>query len=100
MRLSSKDGLGDFLVACVFLRGTLLGFFLLLEVGKELDAWERFVLYFPVLVLCFLKLIRDHGENVPDLGKGLVGAKVREQETLPAGGEMVRIASTILVLFI
>ena len=102
-RLSVEDGLvvkGDFLVACFFLRGRLLGFFHLLDVGKELDAWECLVLYVPVLVLCFLKLCLDHVEDVTDLGKGFIGAKVRDQETFPARGDIVRIASTILVLFI
>ena len=102
-RLSVKDGLvakGDFLVACFFLRGRLLGFFHLLDVGKELDAWECLVLYVPVLVLYFLKLVLNHVKDVSDLGKGLIGAEIRDQETLPARGDIVRIANTILVLFI
>ena len=100
--LSVVDALvkSDFLVACFFLRGRLFGLLHLLDAWKEFDAWERFVLYVPVLVLCFLKLVLDHLEDVPDLGKGLVGAKVRDQETLPARGDVVRVASTILVLFI
>ena len=58
------------------------------------------MLYIPIQVLRFLKLVLDHVEDVSDLGKGLVGAKVRDQETLPARGDIVRIASTIFVLFI
>ena len=77
---SVKDDLvkGDFLVACFFLWGRLFGLLHLLDVGKELDAWECFVLNVPVLVLCFVKFVLDDVENVPDLGKGLVGAKVRD----------------------
>ena len=101
-RLASKRGLverdlpvGDL---ALLLSRRLLGLLGFLHDREELDAREGLQLFVARLVLCFLELSFNELEHLADLGKCLVWAEVRYQETLPARGYVIGIGNTVLVL--